>query len=379
MAQFPHHRESAQQGAVLVWAAVGMLFFLGLAALVIDGSYLYLTKNQLHVAADGGALAGATQIFNTSDCAESIPSSPPSNGPCASPDPNCNARRQAQQFSALHNAAGSSVSLDLNLANNSNGDIVLGNFTRPAPTTPLFTPCPAGTPVNAVRVRSRRTGESGTGIASNARVPTFFAAVLSPDFSTSGVGAFATAISGVRGDIPVCIPSCITNTAACSGSSTSPVDLTLQPDPGESIVWTSFQHTATNQNTVIPFIDGTEEIPCTSLQGLINVSNGNIQQIWNALDDAINDDAASSDGPGITVTASSPFRVVLPVCQYSCQPSPNQCRVANGYGSGGGGLPVVGSAEFNIIAVNSSNPRSIVGYFVPSVGSAGPRCSGLVE
>jgi hypothetical protein len=249
------HHQSAQRGFVLIWVALGMLFFLGLAALVIDAGYLYLTKKQLSVAADSGALAGATQIFSATDCAVHIPPSPPLNGACASPDFNCNARRQAKQFAGYHKAGSGSgqtpVGLDLNVGNEANGDIVLGNFNRSL--NPHFLPCsttaPTGRPTNAVRVRARRTGESGTGIAPNARVSTFFAGILSPDFKTSGVGAYATAAKTSRPSLPIAITSCSVPascvqpscpTSICAGSVSSPIEMTFSPNTTQTACWTDY-------------------------------------------------------------------------------------------------------------------------------------------
>ena len=53
-----------QSGVVVVLVAILMLVFLGIAALAIDLSNLYVVRNELQNAADAGALAGARFLYN---------------------------------------------------------------------------------------------------------------------------------------------------------------------------------------------------------------------------------------------------------------------------------------------------------------------------
>ncbi len=48
-----------QCGVVLLFVAITMVVILGFAAVAIDLSHLYAVDNELHNAADAGALAGA--------------------------------------------------------------------------------------------------------------------------------------------------------------------------------------------------------------------------------------------------------------------------------------------------------------------------------
>lgn len=57
-------RLKGQRGAVIVLVAISMVVFLGMAALAIDLSHLYVVRNELHNAADAGALAGARKLYN---------------------------------------------------------------------------------------------------------------------------------------------------------------------------------------------------------------------------------------------------------------------------------------------------------------------------
>jgi Flp pilus assembly protein TadG len=53
-----------QKGATAVIVAVSMFAMVGMAALAIDLSHLYVVKNELQNAADAGALAGARVLYN---------------------------------------------------------------------------------------------------------------------------------------------------------------------------------------------------------------------------------------------------------------------------------------------------------------------------
>ncbi len=50
--------DTNQRGVTVVLVAVLMVVFLGLAALAVDISHLYVVRNELQNAADAGALAG---------------------------------------------------------------------------------------------------------------------------------------------------------------------------------------------------------------------------------------------------------------------------------------------------------------------------------
>jgi len=54
-----------ENGATAVYVAVVLVMLLGFAALGVDVNYLYGVRNELHNAADAGALAGASELFNS--------------------------------------------------------------------------------------------------------------------------------------------------------------------------------------------------------------------------------------------------------------------------------------------------------------------------
>ena len=165
------------KGVTLVMMALMLALLIMFASLAIDISYMYYAKNQLQVAADASALAGAAKIVDFS----------------VDPTPTqIEARQAAWQFACKNKAAGlSNISGSVNfshnnvyLANNSDdgscnvapavsqlnpgndasGDIVLGNWnSNRSPIDCRFLPssnasCPAlSSGINAVKVVANRT------------------------------------------------------------------------------------------------------------------------------------------------------------------------------------------------------------------------------
>lgn len=59
-----------EKGSAMVLFGIGLVVFLGIAALVLDGGALYMTKSQLQNAADAAALAGAIDLPYVDDAEE---------------------------------------------------------------------------------------------------------------------------------------------------------------------------------------------------------------------------------------------------------------------------------------------------------------------
>jgi hypothetical protein len=157
------------KGVTLVMMALMLAVLIMLASLAIDIAYMYFAKNQLQVAADAAALAGAANLDRAN---------------VTSLDQQ-DARQQAWKFACQNKAVGSPVFLvtnidigggsdcdspplasNLNSANSDNDDdndginddIVVGNWnfqTRQFSTVDIS----LTKPVNAVKVRARRTKE----------------------------------------------------------------------------------------------------------------------------------------------------------------------------------------------------------------------------
>jgi Flp pilus assembly protein TadG len=152
-----------KKGITLVWGAFFLVLCLMLAGMAIDIAYMYVAKNQLQVAADAAALAGAANLDGTNSVDQE------------------DAREKAWELACKNTAAGSNVYLvtdnndqsdniscnnipphtALNIANNNtiDDDIVVGHWDGSSFSSTLQ---PAQI-FNAVQVRARRTAGSPGG------------------------------------------------------------------------------------------------------------------------------------------------------------------------------------------------------------------------
>jgi hypothetical protein len=186
----PQKNLKTERGVILILVAVILFMILGFAALVIDLSYIYTTKNQLQVAADSAALAGAGNIVDVNDCVTS-------GGTL-----NDAARIAARTFASYHKAGGQNasdiVTPQLNQSNSASGDIVLGNFQQ---ATGIFKPCTSDNPpdrINSIQVTTRRTKNAATTTTAGNNPPSvFFSKVLGTQISNVTATAVAHRDPGV--------------------------------------------------------------------------------------------------------------------------------------------------------------------------------------
>ncbi len=168
----PFHNE---RGMFLLFVGLGIVGILGLAMLVVDLGYFYVSRNRIHIACDAAALAGASKLDGTSNTNQ---------------DP---ARTQAQSVAGQNTADGHSVVLAKNSANDLSGDIILGYWT----TTGGFTTTSpfAAAPVSAVRVNvSFDGGPASDSHAANNQVQTFFARIFGHSSQTIAVRCTAAKV-----------------------------------------------------------------------------------------------------------------------------------------------------------------------------------------
>lgn len=215
-----------QEGITLVLIALILLVILMFAGLAIDLSYMYYVKNELQVAADASALAGAALLSNPTDFIQG------------------NARQEAWKFACKNKATKDKVFLEsnastdcdnppsaenLNSSNNSNGDIVVGNWYAG-----VFDP--TKTPVNTIKTRPQRTGET----QGMPRVGLFFGRIL--NWSSMNASAMAIASRPPRPTQPlsICLKTCTLSV---------PVFLHLKEqfqneEKSDSLAWTNFNPTS---------------------------------------------------------------------------------------------------------------------------------------
>jgi hypothetical protein len=170
-----------RKGITIVMIALMLFLLLALLGMAVDISYMYFAKNQLQVAADASALAGASNIDRYIDDTVLFPNALLQE----------TARQTAWKF-ACRNRSGnqpvflvtnSSVDCNappsgnaLNGTNNANGDIIVGHWQPTCPTGFICSPgqiCePAGSgffcratgstrlEINALKATAKRTGET---------------------------------------------------------------------------------------------------------------------------------------------------------------------------------------------------------------------------
>lgn len=196
-----------EKGVSLVLLALAVVVIFGFGALAIDIGHLYNVKNQLQVAADAAALAGAAKLVGENDFTQT------------------KARNEAQKIAALNVADvaydavealppyspdGAAegmpipVALQRNDANDAGGDIVVGNWDGTTFTPNLV-------PVNAVMVKARRWGTA----PSQPQVQNWFARIFGigshlgvnydNDFSLARVSAVAIAAKEKLPILPIAV------------------------------------------------------------------------------------------------------------------------------------------------------------------------------
>lgn len=171
-------RHQNRRGTVLVMAAALMVALVGCLALAVDVGYLCMTCGQLQRAADAGALAGATALYDTRKMRSELHEYRYTIIP---PRPDT-ARREVGRFIGFNPAAARDLQVDANPANLIDGEIVLGS--RSINAAPLI---PTLDKPDSVLVRlPLREGHA------NGAVQLFFARVWGLETANLGASAMAT-------------------------------------------------------------------------------------------------------------------------------------------------------------------------------------------
>jgi hypothetical protein len=144
-------RKNSQRGVALIIVALFLAAFIGFAALAVDLSHLFGVSNELHNAADAGALAGARFLYNDSGTS-------------------LNGGANQIGYDAARANRSEKVPVDVHWPGGNEGDVQRGHWSF---ATRTFTPNDSLTPfnlwehatdeldadtdfINAVRVRTRR-------------------------------------------------------------------------------------------------------------------------------------------------------------------------------------------------------------------------------
>lgn len=229
-------RLSNNRGVALILVAGALVLLIALAALAIDIAYMYFVKNELQVAADASALAGAARLTGLIDSGGTVPAE-------------LEARKEAWKFACKNKAAGSNVylvtnsstncdsppSTGLNEGNDPNGDIVIGNWNQ---STRTFTPATGNTglAINAIKVIPKRTSQSAS--YGMPPVSIFFGRVIGWNVMSAQAEAIATKGVPPGKGISICLRTC-----NLDPSDSNPINLDVREQTKDSpygLAWTQF-------------------------------------------------------------------------------------------------------------------------------------------
>lgn len=202
----------------LVYVAILMVVFCGFLGLAIDVGYMYLSRAQLQSAADSAALAGAMKLVGGGGTIQGA------------------ARTEAVSFAVKNDVDKEALEI---LSDNSNtlsavNDVTVGNWNK---ATRVYQ---AGvTPVNAVQVKARRTGEGDAGGASpGGAIELFFAQTIAPKWAQMGASAGAIAQRSPKAGFYFMLGNAVCGTTGTQFL--SPADANM--------AWTSLLEISTNAN-----------------------------------------------------------------------------------------------------------------------------------
>jgi Flp pilus assembly protein TadG len=364
------------KGVTLVLMAFMLALLIMFASLAIDIAYMYFVKNQLQVAADAAALAGAAKLTGDIDNTTLYPNALHQE----------EARQGAWRFACKNKAAGTSVYLvtnspancdatppsysALNGDNNTDGeDIVVGHwdssagFTRATGLT--------GLTINAIRARPRRTNEtSGIGMPPVGLFLGKIFNIIGTDWSFMDVSASAIGSRPPKATAAISLCDRTCTELAASVTEATPLTLYWAPypsevDPGnQGTAWTVFSETtqSTPTNELIPFFCGTEGNACNLT---IYSSNGNnnaaMRQFRCAFLNPLYDSDRKTCADGVCDSSTdnvTRWKIIVPVfdsagCPPGAQPQPYlvvkwaEVTVKQVFASGGGGTNYCACGQYN--------------------------------
>jgi Flp pilus assembly protein TadG len=349
---FKHKMLGNNKGITLIMMALMLALLLALAALAIDIAYMYVVKNELQVAADAAALAGAARLTDAIDGG-------------GTPPPEGLARQEAWKFACRNTAAKQNVYLvtnnaancnnpplaaNLNSSNNAAGDIVIGNWN---PTTRVFTPATGSTGliINSLKARPRRTGET----PGMPRVSLFLGGVLralwegAADWRFMSARAEAIAARPPRAgqyfsicNDPSFCESC-TYPTTCVLPSPRVLDTKTSSPSSNRFAWTSLLSSPPSSNEFITLI--CQNLPFQEVcgQSIQNFTGGS-SATFKALESAMYNPNYDASNKTIVAGTVTNWTVIVPVTSV-CPPDGASAMTVWGYarlrltrvcGSGGG-------------------------------------------
>jgi Flp pilus assembly protein TadG len=248
-----------ESGAVAVYAAIGMLVFMGCAALALDIAHMVSVKRELTKAAEAGALSGARGLW------------PVDISTATSRDPDCSTAQNWALNAAKHNKVDR-----VNLIT----DEVTVEVGRWDYATKQFTPG-NNSSANGVRVTTQRNN-----------VQMFLAQVFGqgPRNLRARAVAVMDFVSAVgAGSLPIAVNKNYTNPPF---PHTDPLFINFTPDPSDNAGWFTDPPDPASAATLRDYIDGA--CPPLFVEQWINLNNGNDTTCLQDLADKLA--AVQSDG-----------------------------------------------------------------------------------
>jgi len=362
----------SNQGIAVVYIALILFALCGFVGLAIDIGYMYTTKSQLQNAADAAALAGASLLDGSNSTLQN------------------KAREEAKKFAALNKAAGENVNINLNTGNNSLGDIVVGYWNG----TDVVVPTNTNQPINAIKVTTRRSAETGTGIEPTTKVALFISKII----KWNEMGAKARAVAYLPPFATAPMPLCVNALNLCNGNCTSEHTFYFkEQDTKDELMYltafTEFQPFSTSeppQNTnygpnslVAEYIKGTAKPPNVCGLGVYTNTAGAQQIIGVLIDTAAEAMGVTLDKNPQSVVSPDPtnkyWDVVVPIgCiqDSSGNCASNPCKPAIDSQGKQNKFTVSTYARIHITAVDSNpSPKYKVNY-IEDIG-CNPNPKGL--
>lgn len=241
-------KAASQQGSVLVMAAVGILFILGMVGLSVDLGHLYVVRSELRRAADAGAMAGVRSLFPYPLSSATLPFTP-----------NCAAALDQGRTIALANLV---EGVAPTVANLQTGfwDWSAGQFNPGCSTSPF---------TNAVTLTLRRDNVEMT-------------AMGALGFGPVSLQATATAVMDWVGKVDP--GNAFVMMIGKKYVQTGDMDIYLSPAPIEGGGWYAKAPASADNSTIKSYLDDPSTIPGLKQGDMLNLNNGDWGDVLHILD-----------------------------------------------------------------------------------------------
>ncbi len=240
-------KAASQQGSVLVMAAAGILFILGMVGLAVDLGHLYVVRSELRRAADAGAMAGVRSLFPYPLSSATLPLTP-----------NCAAALDQGRSIALANLVEGTLPMVANLQTGS-WDWSTSQLTPGCSTTPF---------TNAVTITLRRDN-----------IPMTVMGALG--FGPVSLQATATAVMDWVGKVDQ--GSGFVMMIGKKYVQTGDMKIFLNPAPIDGGGWYAKAPASADNSTITGYLNDPGTIPGLKQGDIVNLNNGDFGDVLHLL------------------------------------------------------------------------------------------------